>query len=80
MGLKNKKVKKPLKKTKKPSKNEKKPLKKAKKTSKKAKKINKISYTSSSAHTGRSLTESIENENNYTISSVNTSDINMISE
>lgn len=39
-----------------------------------------LSYVSSSAHTGGSLTESVANENNYTISTVNTSDINMISE
>ena len=39
-----------------------------------------LSYVSSSAHTGGSVTESIANENNYTISTVNTSDINMISE
>jgi hypothetical protein len=39
-----------------------------------------LSYISSSAHTGGSLTQSIANENNYTISTVNTSDINMISE
>ena len=39
-----------------------------------------LSYVSSSAHTGGSLTETVANENNYTISTVNTSDINMISE
>jgi hypothetical protein len=39
-----------------------------------------LSYVSSSAHTGGSLTESVANENNYTVSTVNTSDINMISE
>jgi hypothetical protein len=39
-----------------------------------------LSYVSSSAHTGGSLTESVANENNYTISTVRTSDINMISE
>lgn len=42
---------------------------------------NYLSYVSSSAHTGGSLSEeSIQNENEYSISSVNTSDINMISE
>lgn len=43
---------------------------------------NYLSYVSSSAHTNvtESLTNSIANENNYTISTVNTSDINMISE
>jgi hypothetical protein len=41
---------------------------------------NYLSYVSSSAHTGKSVSESILNENNYTISSINTSDINMISE
>jgi hypothetical protein len=39
-----------------------------------------LSYVSSSAHTGGSMTESVANENTYTISTVNTSDINMISE
>jgi hypothetical protein len=39
-----------------------------------------LSYISSSAHTGGNLSESVVNENNYTISTVNTSDINMISE
>jgi hypothetical protein len=39
-----------------------------------------LTYVSSSAHTGGSLTESIQNENSYSISSVNTSDINMISD
>ena len=41
---------------------------------------NYLSYISSSAHTGGGVTDTIQNENNYTISSVNTSDINMISE
>jgi hypothetical protein len=41
---------------------------------------NYLSYISSSAHTGKSISGSILNENNYTISSINTSDINMISE
>jgi hypothetical protein len=41
---------------------------------------NYLSYVSSSAHTGKSLSGSVLNENNYTISSINTSDINMISE
>jgi hypothetical protein len=38
------------------------------------------SYLSSSAQTGGSLSESVADENNYSISTVNTSDINMISE
>jgi hypothetical protein len=64
----------------------KKPSKKAsKKASKKGNKSfrgsdNYLSYISSSAHTGGGVTDTIQNENNYTISSVNTSDINMISE
>jgi len=44
---------------------------------------NYLSYVSSSAHTGGSMSEaeeSVQNENQYSISSVNTSDINMISE
>ena len=39
-----------------------------------------LSYVSSSAHTGGSISETIPNENNYSISSVNTSDLNMISD
>ena len=39
-----------------------------------------LSYLSSSAHTGGSISETIPNENNYSISSVNTSDLNMISD
>lgn len=39
-----------------------------------------LSYVSSSAHTNGSLSDTVANENNYTISTVNTSDINMISE
>jgi hypothetical protein len=39
-----------------------------------------LTYISSSAHTGGSVTDTIKNENSYTISSVNTSDINIISE
>ena len=55
---------------------------KAKNTQKKYTGINEdyLSYISSSAHTGGNLSESVVNENNYTISTVNTSDINMISE
>jgi hypothetical protein len=44
---------------------------------------NYLSYVSSSAHTGGSMSEaeeSLQNENQYSISSVNTSDINMITE
>jgi len=39
-----------------------------------------LSYVSSSAHTGGSISETIPNENNYSISSVNTSDLNYISD
>ena len=63
--------------------NEKNKKSKSKSKSKKSKYTgteNYLSYVSSSAHTGGSLTNSVVDENNYTISTVNTSDINMISE
>jgi len=54
--------------------------KKVKKTLKGKSSDNYLSYVSSSAHTGGSDADSVTNENQYSISSVNTSDINMISE